>query len=1226
MSQPFLSRPSHPKISLSRRLARWNGRRFPSRACQPRACQPRQGQALILAVFIMLFAALLSSTFLILVASNTKTIGRSIDKTSARRYADEGARNARRLMALSTDADHWQPESEPSLMGDGQGALNADELPPGPGDSSYDEYWTPLDKAMGWALTRPYASNTVAGRLQELQNFKKSGGRVYAKVPDPRYSREATHYMLESRLLADKVDEVTDGGDKKFMLRVTSLGFSPDNPEVWARQILYKATNLNGSTFSYANFVSNYDFDKNNFATTRLSADVPAGSTTLGLTDLGSFSDFAPGQSLMLADGVGDPFTGLIQSVNRAGGTLTLKLGPPRAFAAASTTVSLAATLTSGLYALNDDGTRVALDPNDARQKVLAPLHNEVESAPGATTDFAPYGNGNFYNLGLKIGERAEFKARPPYARSWGTYQTYSGQNALTVTGPLDRSAGNLALYNATAPSAAPFAPPALEAAQNKYFRLSLTPQGAMQVDKYLPEVDPLVAPRPVQPANIDLDLYRNRAISDGVFVDNSSDFEKVGNVALDNSQLQRLWQRKSFAVGGGAGNIAYTGSSGALGAGTSALRLSWPRPGVDTYQYPRPDGSLEERGIRGWVSPWEFLPRGAALELRGDKILITADPLNDAGANDLAKALNRNAGTFSAEVAAPPNGILCAMGNLRVRGNWTGAPLTIVAGRNLYIEGAITAQPGQVALLAKGNVTLNPTQFMQRPAGIVDRHLASTPVAITGQNGNAITLQAGNIARFKIGDAVALSNNNRWALVSAISGDTLSLNGAIGTATSGIKLRQLTDPAVKMVDAENTQSWAYAIGQNSDNFYRNPANDGVPVNLGLRQGAQRVEVTIKAATSKPKYELHIKTDHDGSTFIEPNLPNRAPKLPEMWMWGAIDHKTASDSGYFLFNLHKLDSANEGDSKATLAGLQSALTQIKIKQKKGGKDDDNGNGTGNDEYIPAWELILPTSSLATNPYGAIPMRRLAAFDQFFEPEGAEFKVPLTTSVGLFWNDTNFQPRRVYGSFWGAVATEDKQNKPENLEQIKADYYGKAPQWQDLLALNNARFDATLSLQRDVAGDPDGLLPDHYLAGWHLESAVNADQTLNPVYSPSIQATIYAQTGSWFVIPLPAQTTTAGNEQAGRWRRSFYKVSVKGNIAQGFTPTTGEDYDNEPDPDGMAVGATTRWLDSLAMPSNLVNAQGAAGNWQTISYQARPLSIDNGLALPSTADVLYTYVE
>ena len=1182
----------------------------------------------------MLFAALLSSTFLILVASNTQSVGRSVDKSGARQRADEGSQTARRLMAVARNADAWQPEAEPSLMGDEQGALDLDELPPAPGDPTYDQYWTPLDKAMGWALTQPYTTGNVAGRLNDLQDIKRNGGRVFIKVPDPRFSREATRYMLESRLLSRGMDEVTDGGDKRWMLRVTSLGMAPKNPEVWARQMLYKSTNFNGATFSYANFVSNYDFDKDGgkggFASTRLTTDVPSQTATISLAGLNTFGPnvFAPGQLLMLSDGVGDPFSALI--ARRDANSVTLKAPTPRLFLQANTTASLAATLTSGLDAINDNGAQTALNPNVATMRTLNPVHAEVNAAPNANTDTGTFGNGNFYNLGLKVGERAQFAARPPYARSWGTYSTYSGQNALTVTGPLDRSSANLSFLNAVNTGAPALTPPALDAAQNKYFRLSFTPAGAMQVDKYLPEVDPLVAPRPVTPAVANIEQYKDRAANEGgVLIENDGDFEKIGNVALTDSQLQRLWQRKSFAVASG-GNINYTGMAGAIGAGASGARLSWPRPGVDGYAFPMASGSLEQRGIRGWISPWEFLPRGALLELQNNQITLTTDALDDNGNISPNKKVP-GTGAYSGIIPVPANGIICAGGNLRVRGNWTGRPLTIVSGHNIYIEGALTGAPGQIALLAKDNVTLNPTQFVQRPQGLTDRHLAATPVPVASQTGGQVTLAPGNVGRFKVGDKVAPLDNSDWGRVTGISGDTLSVAPQLtfsSVLVGGLKLRQMTDPAIAMVDAGGKVTtdgsgvaYAYAIGKDGDSFTRAFLNDGAALNVGVRSAGENIEATITANSGKPNNELHIKTDHNANNAVDTNSSQSNALLREMWLWGAADGKIGNyNEGFFAYDLHASTVANAatttGDGTATLAQLQSQLATTRFKQQ-----------------LPAWTLTLPTSSVAPNPYGAVPMRRLAQFQDTGKPSGTQFKVPLTTSVGLFWNSAGGAgnasapiPDVTYGSFWGAVNAETDQNRTESVDTVKADYYRQSPQFQEMIARPAPNPVAEFSLQRDLKGDPNGLLPRYLFGGCHLEGG-DGTTTIAPAYSPRIQATIYAQSGSWFVIPMPAQanapTLTAAS---GRWRRSFYKVTVEGTIAQGFTPTAAEDYDGEPDPDGVAVGATKRWLDSLACPTTLNTTDKSVGDWQTISYLARPLPLTNGLALPTTANVLYTYVE
>ena len=577
--------------------------------------------------------------------------------------------------------------------------------------------------------------------------------------------------------------------------------------------------------------------------------------------------------------------------------------------------------------------------------------------------------------------------------------------------------------------------------------------------------------------------------------------------------------------------------------------------------------------------------------------------------------------GVYSGPLAVPANGIICASGNLRVRGNWTGRPLTIVSGHNIYIEGALFGAEGKIALLAKDNVTLNPTQFVQRPVGLTDRNLAQTPAPVASQTGSQVTLAPGNVGRFKVGDKVAPTNSNSWGQITGISGDTLSvappLQFAATAPSGGFKLRQMTDPTIVTVDATgkvvsgaSAVSYAYALGKNSDSFYRGFLSDGAALNVGVRGAAERIEAVITAQTGTANNELHIKTDHNGNGVVDTNASQSNPAMREMWMWGTASGKTNPNEGFFTYNLHAGASNMTGDGSATLSQLQAQLLTTRYKS-----------------ITPAWSLTLPASSVMPNPYGAVPMRRLGQFDQTGAATGTQFKVPLTTSVGLFWNSASSSiPDVTYGSFWGPVASEADQNRTESVATVKSAYYGQSPQWQNLIARPNPTQNpvAEFSLQRDFKGDPDGLLPRYYFGGLHLEGG---DGTTNiaPVYTPRIQATIYAQSGSWFVIPMPAQATDPANPQAGRWRRSFYKVSVEGNIAQGFTPTAAEDYDQEPDPDGVAVGATKRWLDSLACPTTLA-ADKSVGNWQTIFYLARPLPIDNPLALPTTANVLYTYAE
>jgi hypothetical protein len=134
---------------------------------------------------------------------------------------------------------------------------------------------------------------------------------------------------------------------------------------------------------------------------------------------------------------------------------------------------------------------------------------------------------------------------------------------------------------------------------------------------------------------------------------------------------------------------------------------------------------------------------------------------------------------------------------------------------------------------------------------------------------------------------------------------------------------------------------------------------------------------------------------------------------------------------------------------------------------------------------------------------------------------------------------------------------------------------------------------------------------------------------------AVQAHVYAHEGSWFVIPEAVQASLDDNavtgaeavelELATRTRRLNYSINFTGAIAQNFSPTADTDYDSEPDPDGLAEGATKRWLDSLAVPTTVTRGStfNIGTNWQSITYTSDPiLPTDDVSALPVTPDLIY----
>ncbi len=1299
----------------------------------------RQGQALIIAVLVMLLAALLSSAFLVLVANQGQITGRAFERDLARSTAQKGFNQVTALIKASPDSDDWQAEAQPSLVGlrSGNTVIDPTDLPPGIGDVDYDFYWSPLDKAEGWALNLKYTATDLPGRLAELAAYKRQGGRVFVKVPNPLLNRrQIPSYMIESRLLDQASDEVTDGGDKKFMLRVTVIGLSPRGDSSWARQTFYKPTNYNGAAFSYAQFVSNYSISSSTFLTAPVVATgtLAAGTQQVVLKVLStkfSASDFPPGRQLILSDS-----TGQVTSVTVTNDPATLLSYDPTtqkltftptsiALDGASTIVSATGTMMNSPFSLDPDGV--------AGNSALATGPDKLATGVGSnlTTDTSNFGNGYCFNLGLTLRGQDTIGLRPPYARNQGGLATYSGQNALLVTGPVnvtqttgsaDAASGisPIKIVNTTQTSPTPLAVPTSAPADNRYLRVGFDATGNPRRDTFLSQTDPLLTPRSVVPPALNFDgvnkSYKKLAegsdavlgplgYGDGVYIDNTTDkesFTGVGN--LTASQLQRLWQRKSFPVTSG-GNIT-TGSAAAIVPGINGARLCYARPGFDSYAYPMASGGLEAQGLRGWISPWEFLPRGTQIILDGanQKITIIRDPLDASGAISDTKAWKNADGSVNpnrpfkmvidvannmrmvgggqtvafTQSSVPFNGIIAAEGNLRVRGDWSASaqPLTIVSNNNIYIEGSTVGQAGKLALLAKQNVVVNPTQLVLRPEGLVDRAVGGTAITNATGTGTADLTVGTAITRFALGQLVSVGDSGQPYSVIALDTATqkITLSGGTFTGTN-LEVRQICDPAIvqihpfvdttvtpnvtSLVEVKPTDMlpvaggrWAYAWKKRGDTLLRQFPNGMMTPRLNIEQGAQRIDVAFRAKRASSVYTLKNRdtaTPKRMQGTITPTAtPDPTPNPTPIENFDVDIHDLTPIMGATPTST---PVATDGDTNATLGTLKTRL-------------ETSPTPSANPTYAPNWEVAFPTATPDPNPtatpipgatatpepYASVPVRRLSAASTTVTTGATPattdtMQIPLLPSVGVLFDAvSNSNPVLTFintiGSWFGLVSSpvtsgvDDK----EIAATIPSTFMSDTMKWNSIADPNFATetgytlgtsTGGTLALQRDT-NDPQSLLPTYYVSGWHWENPNDTATTITPASAVAIQATIYAESGSWFVIPQPAMTaqdTTATDANKAFLYRPFTQIVVNSSIAQGYSPTADLDYDAEPDPEGRQFGATKTWLDALARAT--VNTSGAPSAYDVIQYGALPIPAnlppDQRVNLPSSGDVLYTYI-
>ena len=193
----------------------------------------------------------------------------------------------------------------------------------------------------------------------------------------------------------------------------------------------------------------------------------------------------------------------------------------------------------------------------------------------------------------------------------------------------------------------------------------------------------------------------RDSRTNQGVYIDNRDDVEKVYNNTTQ--RIEAMTQQQLVEM---------------LTSPPQATPTDYTRTGTAATN---PDGtplnavSLEQRHLRGWVGPDEFLARGALVELiqsaaAGPAIRVTYDARSDAnpGGPDANKTVrgadgNLQPGVYSQVLPWPKNGTLFAEGNIRIRGNIqlppvpdSGAPdlypsLTVISLNNIYVEGSLS-------------------------------------------------------------------------------------------------------------------------------------------------------------------------------------------------------------------------------------------------------------------------------------------------------------------------------------------------------------------------------------------------------------------------------------------------------------------------------------------------------------------------------------------------------
>ena len=1326
----------------------------------------RTGQALLLAVLLMVFAALVASTFITVVSLNMDATATQEERQRAASAANAGQQVIN--YQLNSNGTDWRPEQV--------------SPPPAPGDAEYSYYYTAQDLVHGYARSTLHpagwnpAAPDYAADWAAIEADKANGARVFVKFPDPRLEQNTGSHTYMAEVAVAGAGE---GTDKQGMLRITVVGQSSDDPNVFIKNVAYKGTEAKNGAFAWGLFDTNWNYDKNATVATEW---VPSASVSANTTNTIAVKDargIAPGRILVLQQGAVFEYA-MVAAVNN--NTITLKSNNIQAYAAGTVAVRAATTLMNDPVGFEGAAQSPAIAPQfDADGEATSSAFEAI--LPQARVTNA----GFYFNTDVLVRGKA--------------YMVLGTNQEMKVAGLLNRYT-NLATPTAetiaqvvASPTGMPVEMPASAtnpADPTRTIGSSSLPNPEQKRIYDNPNIagpesaltDPLRSVQPQVPPQIEqfTKLLEDTKYQPGgsvglgpnLYIDNGQDREKVQEGGalreLTVSDMHRLWQGKSFPSLGNVGNAAPPISNpgnpddSKIQGGTQNFRLSCPRlvlngdaAQFDGYTYPQATGSLEQRGVRGWVSPYEFLPRGALIELQGDTIVVTLDSTSDA--NPTAPNANKawpwatNASTpmpkaYRMEIDTLTNahrvglagaatqttytpalgetfgGIIYAEGNLRVRGTSGSRPLTIVSLNNIYIEGKLRqgSATGRIALLAKKNVVLNPTQFITRAEGSEDRSVgarataanvrtlsgtgaAATPLYLTADASDATANTL-----FRVGDWVRIgtarteswtpSNADlQWRRVEYVRPDNgLVLAPALSAASAAnTPISLLFDPPV--VSGRDTALYPASVAgvatagsrtvgdiyQVEEYFYRLGGSDAtsIPTSSTLMRDA-RFDGLVGATGSGGSYQLAARLTGERKEAVALQFigqdTNPAPPPPRIDTtlqqpynfsvredingdsnWDTAEDlftATSMDSRFrFSIDLRNLTGSGAGGDASETIALLKAVFNIQ-QANKWKLNEPMPNGGLYDAFIlntgstgPNDDSVVAARYLArVGPINGTPDDQVAAAFIFTNDE--IMKLPLTVAVGLNWQ-TNLQT--MFGPGTSVIGTNPNPVATQSLgdvETARRDFYwfnnassgdSDKQQWLHYLqrTLSAPGIGSNLiALERDP--NTSAVLPALRVGAWKLEaddfSGTGTPRAYTPIEVP-IEATIFAQEGSWFVIPLPKQHRTDSDSDgspspaeiaaATRYNRMNYKITVTGTLVQNYSPTALDDYDNELSPDSVAGGAMRQWMDSYAYPTEIEsdgvtapNGPNPRGlNWMTIQYDNSPvLPLNSGLYLPPSPNV------
>lgn len=1103
----------------------------------------RGGQALLLAVAIMLLAALLSASFLAVLSGNLNQTARIADKTRAIEASRAGVQFVNQQLSYSKDGDMWRPTVPAPLS---------------------PLYYSQLDRVQGWAT------------------------QGYAKYPDPNQPiGNAPKFLVKVEEIPIDLPDTDPQAEHRGEIKITSIGLSDDDPNVFHRTVAYKAGRAQSPWGRALRSVSNWDFKRNRVPTLKidkaLAANAAAASTvpvTLTVPDSTMFSPDDLPFNIVIArnrDKVAPTVEGAVVTAIPSGTQITLSKLDNAINIDDSVLIEKAAAI----------GTADTIDLlNTGQTPVAFPVQNQPS---GILTNGSLWLQGQVQLSSLQAPAPAVQKAGAAI-KSSGVI-ALSGTKTVTGTGDVATPGGQL-LASDTSQFPGTFTTMSgakksdlVDDAWN-LLSSSTTPTYSRNVE-------------PFKPADLSgkENLPRYRALTrdsdtasngyqEGVYIDNKDDIEKVDATAMTQKQLVDMLVSTASVPKSVPEN--YTRSSEASDFADTAK-------------------SLEQKHLRGWVGPDEFLARGALVELTNDaypllgitapSIRVTLDARGDsttAAPNSdtepvATKAWRKADGTpdtgvYTKVLPWPANGTIFSEGNLRIRGDVATSPaprsLTVVSLGNIYIEGSLSvdntasANRKKLLLLAKKNVIVNPTRAVLARTD-VQTVATNTTGVIVGATSNTFSLSVANAYAFNKGDYVTV------AAQKTINDPTAVIIHGLVTADPTATSPQITittpdkgyiPPLGNGIVRSPLEKRSVGTGASDRAFFSVIDNEAAinrrivaPFADNTTPGYNKLNLDHvadlkKNGTDVVGFKISAK---DISTAIQRPTPptffaeltNKQPlKLSPVGSQDLDSTKDAVQLGDKVLRTYNGFTAGNQkffyDPPATNNLLQLLTDAQAVTEQRTTPTIEGYKYEASLVDFPAAERIDPITGLPdpSKTIGVLSYHALAGVGLRYQPAATdtslnnrredfndpkEYTVPLATSVEIDLNGGSSWAKLTSGSlvtryfgFTPAVGdTEDIQTVDSSFYQA-SDALSKSTLDARILdfASNPAgSYGSSFVLRRAAAPNAASapaftLLPDYRVKAVKYEYANLSGRSYKPVANMRINAFVYAQEGSWFVVP------------------------------------------------------------------------------------------------------------